>query len=355
MSEERNIRVEHRKRPKNKKYKFNKKRLITLSVVFILILLMIFLAVRYIPKIFAIRGYKKVYEARYSASSLYSENLQKANENYFYDEILYENGRYKRLPIPFLNNKLEITLDKVLHNKVTNYAVEKGLPVENISISIVNMNHGDRFNFNETKVRRFPNTDKLLLSMLYNKLEKTGKIDMKSIFSLKEEDLTENSYFFKGENIGLTYEIKELLKLSFNNNDATSTNMLERYLVELYKIQYPEIVQREIGMNINGRSNTSTIIDLARLLYNDPEVYSDILYDLKKEERESGYLNYLSQPNTLNYINNNIEEFYDFGYIRGDISYIYAISTEGIPIENIREIGDLLDRSLHEYYILKSL
>lgn len=350
-----NTRTSIRKKRKKTKYRLNFKRIIIVLVALALIIGAIVLATNFLRPIFEVRKYKKVYEKRYSDGNLYVQKLSQSNENYFYDETVFENGRYARLTEPKLNNKLEITLDKILYNKIVDYSVEKKLLLDDISISIINMDKGDRFNFNANKSRKFENTDKLMLSMVYSDLISKGKINPKTTYSLKKEDLMENSYFFKEDNIGLTYELQELLKLSFNNEDITARNMLKRYLIDLYDTNYPEIVRRELGLYFDVTTNTNTILNLSRKMYHNTEVYSEILYNMDAEKQDEGYLNYISRNNTMNYIDTQIENFYDFGFIKGDINYIYAISTKDIPIENIREMADLLDRVISEYYILKSL
>ena len=336
------------KRPKKAKPK-------KINIIPILALLLLIVLAYFFVKTFLKRdnAFSKAYSKRYEADSLMLNRLNHVNSNFIMDNNYQIGSKYFEKNYYQWNDKTEMTLDKNLSLALKQYFYQKKITPENLSISIVLQKDGEKFTLNDKVKRNYAGIDKLLLNMSLNKLIDSKKANFSDKVSVQKSDLTEESVFFDEATIGLTYEVKELMKLSLQNDDIPARNMLKRYLVEKSKTKYLDQLIKDFNINFaDNLASTEETLNLAREFYRNKNLYQDVfLYNSKKNR--SSFIKYIVKEYSTNFTVERDNRLYDVGFIDGPVDYTYSIYAQDLKENEVSELGDIIDRKINEYILLK--
>lgn len=334
-----------------------KKRSTPKKNIFILIPILVLLlaGILYFSKSRKTSNFENAFSHRFSAGSSYLSRLSHTNKNFIMDHSYQIGQKYIEKKFYRWNDKTEMTFDKGLSLELKEYLSEKQIPLEDISVTIVSLKNGDRFNLNDKEERLYSNIEKLLVNMSIIRLLDNKMISTTDKISVLQGDLTVDSVYFTKDSIGLTYELKELMKLSFSKNDITAKNMLKRYVIEKTNTKFDEFIKKEFNITIFDRkSSTSQTINIARELNRHKNLYRDIVANDKKTE-SSDFIKFIVKDESQNYYIKDDTQYYDIGVINGSNQYIYSVYIRKQTDNTISEIGDLIDRKINEYYLLKNI
>lgn len=323
-------------------------------VLIFVLLALIISAVIFVPKLFNSNMYLSYLNKRYDSNSKYSKELMRTNEYFNRDHYVYIDGKYVNGDSYIWRDATKTSLDKSLNIALTDYLQEKKFDFDKISISLVSLDNGERFNYNQDIGRQYTYLNRLLVNMGILKLKDQGKVSFDDKVILKEEYLDPDSYFYGSKDIGKEYSLPELLKLSFKNYDLTSRNMLMNTLIKDTDRTYYEQIKSLFDIDYEGGNlKTTDSINIARELYKNKKIYNDQYLNVSKEDKNQYFLNYLTYDDAMSYSRYADGQYYELGYHIGKNDYIYSLAGEDLTVDLIREIGDLLDRSIGEHFLLK--
>lgn len=300
--------------------------------------------------------YVEMMEKRYKHKSEYINRLNHINSTFTHHNKYLVGKDYIEKDYYKWTDTSKLTLDKKISIDLADYFKENMIDSDKISIYIISLKGGDQFKLNESRAFHYDNLDKLLINMVIKRLENSKAIDVEDKIELKEVDLEEKSLFFTKSSIGVSYPIKELMKISFKNDDITASNMLKRYLSKKQAISFADLITREYSLGIEGsRNNSEEIIKLAREFYDNKYIYQDILTQQGPKKSESYYQNYILKDSKYNYLNVKGQDYYEFGYIDGINEYLYSINATDMKRKTIRDIGEIIDRNINDFYLRKEI
>lgn len=300
--------------------------------------------------------YVEMMEKRYEHKSEFVKRLNFINSTFTHDNKYMIGDDYKEKKSYKWTDTSKLSLNSKISMELSEYFKENKIDSDKISIYIISLKGGDQFKFNEEDVFYYDGLDKLLINMVIKRLENNKKIDTEEKIELKNVDIDGSSLFFKKSSVGISYPIKELMKISFKNNDKIARNMLKRYLAKSQGISFEDLITREYSLGIEGnRNNSEEIIKLARELYDNKFIYQDILTQIGEKKSESYFQNYIMKDSKYNYLNQKGSNYYEFGYVEGINEYLYSINTKDIDVEVIRDIGEIIDRNISDFYLKKEI
>lgn len=339
-----------RRRQKRKKLKIKPRFYFFL----VLLLMLAILIIKLMSGLFKDTSYQDAINTRYNPSSNYMTKLNEINSFYVRDNNT-ESGKSSNIEGIWRNMK-EIALEEALTMELLNFMKLEQIPKDKLSISIVSVEQGDKFNFNQEKQVSYPRLDNLLLAMSLQKADKDGHINLNDTITMIEEDLTESTYFFETSSIGVDYQIKELINLYYKHQDKVASNMISRYTQKKIEKNPTQFINDSFSIQYSyNQSSTEDLLKIAREFNTNPSLYINLLNDQPEKQTDQLYLNYLYIGNAINYLYNQEPIFYDFGYIDSQIDYIYSIHAEDLSVEHINQIADLLDRKINSYYLMNNL
>ncbi|MDO5027367.1 MAG: serine hydrolase [Tissierellia bacterium] len=334
-----------------------KKKVNYLSMVLgLVILAIVFLTIKFIwqkirPKDDFIYSFKE----RHQVSSAYLRRMDHVNQNFIMDNNYEIGEKYIEKNFYRWNDESQMTFDKNLTLTLKAYLSDHKIKSEDISISIISSEYGDRFGHNDRVVRNYYDIDKLLVNMSVMKMIDDQRISLNDKISVLKGDLSEESNYFSKKSVGLTYNIKEIMALSLSRNDLTAKNMLKRYIIEKSNMKFDAFLRREFNLNmVNEKASTIEIINIAREMKKYKEIYRDVTAEMPDKKEVSDFLKYIVNDDHQNYYKESQNSYYDIGYVRGASQYIYSIYIENMEAKTINEIGDLLDRKINEHFLLKN-
>lgn len=264
-----------------------------------------------------------------------------------------ETGIYKKLDAKdyVKNSKTKRNIEYYLFEKVNEVLEEYDISQEYFNLSIKTDDY--ILGINEKKVM-----DGISLSNLstLNALAKglnENALSLNSTISITRDDIEKGSNIYGESSIGTEYTIESILETATNRNDSASYNMLNRYLsnngysVSAYK------------SNLLGRETTDLSVMDALKIFED--------YRFNRNEINRYYNNILQEDDTLfqdsiysnlpnkNIIINEDNLKFDLSYIDGDYPYYYSIYSDKLTEEQIRYIGDVVNRTISEINLVKTI
>ncbi len=300
--------------------------------------------------------YISIMEKRYEHKSEYVKRLNHINSTFTHDNKYMTGNNYEEKGSYKWTDMSKVSLNNKISMELADYFNENKIDSDKISIYVISLKGGDQFKLNEEKIFYYDNLDKLLINMVIKRLENNKGIDLEERIELKETDLVGTSLFFTKSSIGVSYPIKELMKISFKNNDKTASNILKRYLKKKQGISFEDLITREYSLGIeDNRNNSEEMIKLARELYDNKFIYQDIFTQIGEKKSESYFQNYILKDSKYNYLNVKDQNYYEFGYIEGINEYLYSINTQDTSEKVIRDIGEIIDRNISDYYLRKEI
>lgn len=296
------------------------------------------------------------YKQRNSVDSKYLNRLNHINKNFVMDHNYLVGEKYLERKFYRWNDRTEMSFDKSLSLSLKEYLSEKNISLDDISISVVSLEQSDKFSLNDKYERNYLGIDKLLVNMSIIKMLDNKELSLEDKVSVLQSDIAEDSVFFDKNSVGLTFDIRELINLSFSKNDSNAKNMLKRYLIEKRDTKFNDFLKKEFGIGIsNDKTNTFETIKIARELNRHKNIYREILIKNSKKQDVSDFQKYIVNDKIQNFYLSGNDIYYDIGIVESSTPYIYSIYIKNASGNIISQIGDLLDRKINEYYLLKNI
>lgn len=324
-------------------------------LIFLIISLLVILGKFLIGKLQSNNNFENAFAKRHLVDSPYLNRMKNVNKNFIMDHNYQIGKKYVESKFYRWSDKTDMTFDKMLSIELKDYLSYNKISPDKISISLVSMKDGNKFSFNDKKEKTYSDIDKMLVNMALIKLINQKEINADEKISLKRYDLTADSVYFNKQSLGLTYDIRELMKLSLVNNDIVAKNMLKRHIIEKTNEKYRDILKKHFNIIVkDNKFKTYDTVNIAREILKFKDIYRGLLAKDKKTG-ESQFIKYIVKGESQNYFLEKKESYYDIGYVSGSNEYIYSIYIENQNPKNISEIGDLIDRKINEYYLLKNI
>lgn len=341
--------MERKEKAKRKKKSSKSKLILVIILIFLLIISFVLIKRRRRD------DFTSAYRGRYTIASSNLKRMNHVNQNFIMDNNYEIGQKYIEKDFYRWNDMTEMAFDKYLSLVLEQYLSDKKVKTDDLSISIIALETGNKFGLNDKNERKYSQIDNLLVNMSVMRMIENKTIGSDEKVSVLQGDLSESSSYFSKKSVGLTFDIKEIMKLSLAKNDQTAENMLRRLISDKTKMKFDSFLKREFNLNKeNGTLNTSETINIARELNRYKNTYRDLTAEMPNKKEISSFIKFIVNDEHQNYYIENEEYYYDLGYIKGASQYIYSIYMDKPDPQILNEVGDLLDRKINEYFLLKN-
>lgn len=278
-------------------------------------------------------------------SKLYYQKYIKNNESGLYEKIGYKDYAVRNL--------VDRNFEFYLVNQIMELFVERNISQEDLSLYI-EVNNEKVLGIQENLPHSNISDDKIAYLLMIKDASLNGQIEINSSLSIVESDLQAGSNIYGPTSVGTSRPMETYLTNYVNRNDGVSKSVLDRHLSNL------GISLNTYKQNLFSKEDVSaySVRDMV-LLMNEHNKEKSALYSYfndRLEENQDLFLNaiYTNIPSQNKAIETE-SYMYDFGSVNSSVPFTYAIYSESLSKEDIRYIGDIINRSILDVNLAKNL
>lgn len=292
--------------------------------------------------------------ARYYTNSDYSNKYNQFNTNLYYKKYIYEDGKYNLLQ----NNQWEIknkyigNFEYYLWDKIQTYLDEKNLSQDDFSLSI-KQNDEYLLSLNSNIEYSVDIVEIPYLLMIRDGID-NDVINLDDLVVLIKSDLENGSNLYGQNSIDNEYNIKRILNDALNNKDDAARSMLNRYLAGK-NINVEKYVVEKLGKSNSENYTTTDMVKLIELYDTSNSIINSLFTNFFNNSDELFTNSIYSKVGNINKSVNGDNLIYEFGVVNSDTKYYYAIYSNILSKEQIQEIGDIVNRTVSEINLIRSI
>lgn len=285
----------------------------------------------------------------------YDRNFKLYSNDIYYQKHIKdeESGLYTKLePKDYIkNSKTKRNMEYYLFEKINEILDEYDIKQEDFYLSIKSDDYIIGINENK-EIDGVSLTNLSTLNAVAKGLNE-GAITRNDKISITREDISQGSNIYSENSIGTEQSLDFVLETASKRNDPVSYNMLKRYIsskgysVSSYKAN---LLGREASY-LSVKESIQIFEDYRRLRNEINAYYNNIL-----DEDDSLFQNsiYSNIPNK-NILFNDENMKFDVSYVDGEYPFYYSIYSDKLSEQQIRYIGDIVNRTISEVNLVKTV
>lgn len=338
----------------NRRRKRNlKRRKRKITIIFLLILsILLYIIYKFVSKKNDIHDTS--YIDRYYTQTNYSKMFNQFNNNLYYKKYNNVDGTYNLLNSEQwdIKNKYIDNYEYYLWDKLKYYLDENNISQDDLSLSIkqdeefvLNLNHLEEFDID---IYYFA-----YLLFIRDNID-NGKIILDDSISIIESDLVNGSNIFSKDSIGIKFRIESIIRNTINLKDQASKIILDRYLSSK-GLSLDGYLESVIGKIYTGKYTTTDMVKLIEVYEKSNSIINSLFSNILNNSDELFTNSIYSNIGNENISVDNSYEKYEIGVINSDFKYYYAIYTSKLTQKQIQEIGDIVNRTISEINLIRSI
>lgn len=344
------------RRPRNRRNRNRRKkrknvflRIALLVAILIGIIFSIYKGYIFIKEKFIIPGKKRESSEQYYSYESLDRIYSQYNSSLQYKKFSIKDGALVRNNNQYeIYNVIKNNYQDYLLGELNKYFVENKIDTKKLSISIKNKN-GNILSINEAIKYKDINIEKIVKLILIRSamVDKILTEDME--FSILAADLINGSSLYTKDNIGEKVSFDHIFKYAYLKNEPSSIAMLNRIILEKGLSSKYNLDVKTDGYSMNEVAETFKRIE------GSSSILASYFEELLKENRDLFLSSIYSEEGNKNIINKNGNNIFEAGIVKKASSYIYAIHTEGIEVEKIKEIASIIDRNIEKIESMRKI
>lgn len=292
--------------------------------------------------------------SRYYTNSDYSNKYNQFNSNLYYKKYIYEEGKYNLLDNTDweIKNKYSGNFEYYLWDKIQEYLDEKNLSQDDFSLSI-KQNDEYLLSLNSNLEHNVDIVEIPYLLMIRDGID-NNVINLEDSVTLIKSDLDNGSNLYTENSVDYKYNIEKIIRDTLNTNDPASRSMLNRYLSGK-NISVGNYLTEKLGKSDSENYTTTDMVKLIELYDTSNSIINSLFNNIFNNSDDLFTNSIYSNVGNINKSVNGDNLIYEMGIVNSDTKFYYAIYSNTLSQEQIQEIGDIVNRTISEINLIRSI